>query len=148
MGVMNPVVAELGGVEYEVTDMPGSVAMNVLDRVSLVRHETAREAALILLGGDMEIVDPETGHGYGVDQVADGLEQMPIWAFVDLNTVEVNYWVRGDASFDQILWVMAHELGHLIPDECFCDDEDRAESFAVVASQAHEFAQKIMKEQE
>lgn len=73
------------------------------------------------------------------DEVIEAMRQQKYWGFVDTKTNAIHAWAADDAPPDQIIHLLAHEIGHITGERLVDDleEEERADTYGHVAATAY-----------
>lgn len=122
-----------------------------LANVKLVKHETIKSIlAAHYNEPEQKVYDVKitadlfdgTSRNMTVGEEAKAIENMGLWGFALTEENEIHYWIGNDNKKEDLVFFIAHELGHLVGEEDADDmhEEFRADSYAYVALKAFELA--------
>ena len=123
-----------------------------INDVKIIRHETI-ESILIFFTGEEElensVVSTETFDNRILDitmqHLTDSIQKMGLCGFALKEEKEIHYWIGESKDRKDLIFFIAHELGHLIGqiEEDDKEEEHRADSYGYVALKAIELVNNI-----
>lgn len=125
-----------------------------LANVKLVKHETIKSILAAHYNAPEEkVYDIKitadlydgTSRNMLVADEAKAIDNMGLWGFALAEENEIHYWLGDDNKKEDLVFFIAHELGHLVGEEDADDmhEEFRADSYAYVALKAFELVARL-----
>ncbi len=133
--------------------------------MELIKHNTAEEIIaaywhfdendmniedFVLSGGEAETADGETVSFSGADELT-AIKENGFWGYCDPKTKIVNVWIGENARHEEIIYFLAHEIGHATGKPVKGDsvkaqaaEERRADEYGRVAQQAFIWLTELM----
>lgn len=112
---------------------------------AIVRHDTLEETVSLMFREKEAMDDPENwfvnerdsgdGNRYSVKEYLDVLRKNKCWGFYRRGTNVIHVWIDDEAEFYDMLFLFAHEFGHVEPPSSD-DVEEQSNAYGRVAVRA------------